>query len=224
MLNKIELKTLSGKINLFRYLIDTNKKWCIKSAIVLGIYIFIAFCMTIGLVIDIIKYGALSTVVFNLLSNMVLLIILLIIAIVVELVITYNEADKILSSYNISVEFNDNDRRLVIEYFDFLGKLNIEGADDKVITDTIAYRDIVAVGVAEEYNCIDISGVFGRVNTASIRSNNISYASGSTTSRKTNMILFTNKEEFSNIINKLSTICNIEVKKVDKWYTKENKA
>lgn len=221
MSNKIELKTLKGKLNLFNYLIHTDKNWCIKNLIVLGVYILILVAMSIGLVVDRIKYGALSSVMFNLFSNALVMLLLGLVVIVVICIVTYTHVGKSITSFNTTIEFNDAERKLTIEYTDLIGKIALKDSDDTIITSTVNYRDIVNIGVIEKYCCIDIHGFFKTLSTDSIVSNNISYSAGNKKDTSDNVVLFLSKDEMYNIVNRLNTLREVQYFNPKDWYSKE---
>lgn len=218
---KIEVGTLKSKINIFKYLAQTNKKWSITVIGIIAAYIVIGLALSIGAVIDRIKFGGLSSITFNILSNSVFMIVLLVVAMIVVLIITYNEVGKSLTTSDMTIEFNDLENKFIIEYVDLLGKFNLGNADDKVLTNTIFYRDIENVGVLAKYNMLNIQGFIRILKSDSVNSNEISYSASKSRSSADNITIFMTNETFNEVVNHISMYKNIKYAEIKPWYQKE---
>lgn len=221
MTEKIELSTLKSKINIFKYLIQADKKWSISVIVMIVVYIILGLTLSAKAVIDRIKFGRLSSITFNIISNSVFMIVLLIVLICAVIALAYKSVGKSLTTSDITIEFNDLESKFIIEYKDILGKFNLGDADDKVITNTIFYRDITNIGVLAKYNMINIQGFIRILKTDSITSNEISYSSSRNRSSSDNITLFLTDEEFNYITERISRYYNIQYMEIKPWYQKE---
>lgn len=221
MTEKIELSTLKSKINIFKYLIQADKKWSISVIVMIVVYIILGLTLSAKAVIDRIKFGRLSSITFNIISNSVFMIVLLVVLICAVIALAYKSVGKSLTTSDITIEFNDLESKFIIEYKDILGKFNLGDADDKVITNTIFYRDITNIGVLAKYNMINIQGFIRILKTDSITSNEISYSSSRNRSSSDNITLFLTDEEFNYITERISRYYNIQYMEIKPWYQKE---
>lgn len=224
MTEKIELSTLKSKINIFKYLIQADKKWSISVIVMLVVYIILGLALSAKAVIDRIRFGRLSSITFNIISNSVFMIVLLAVLICAVIILAYKSVGKSLTTSDITIEFNDLESKFIIEYKDILGKFNLGDADDKVITNTIFYRDITNIGVLAKYNMINIQGFIRILKTDSITSNEISYSSSRNRSSSDNITLFLTDEEFNYITERISRYYNIQYMEIKPWYQKEEKS
>ena len=222
MNQKTELSTLKSKINIFKYLAQTDKKWSITIILLIIAYIILGLILSVGALIDKVKFGNLSSTAFNVLSNSIFMLFLLLVLIGVVLVITYKTVGRSLTTSDITIEFNDREGKFIIEYKDILGKFNLGNADDKVVTNTIFYREITNIGVIQKYNMINIQGFIRIIKTDSINSNEISYASSNQRSSANNITMFLTKEEFNMLVNKISQYQNIQYIENKPWYQKKD--
>lgn len=224
MTEKIELSTLKSKINIFKYLIQADKKWSISVIVMLVVYIILGLSLSAKAIIDRIRFGRLSSITFNIISNSVFMIVILIVLICAVIILAYKSVGKSLTTSDITIEFNDLESKFIIEYKDILGKFNLGDADDKVITNTIFYRDITNIGVLAKYNMINIQGFIRILRTDSITSNEISYSSSRNRSSSDNITLFLTDEEFNYITERISRYYNIQYMEIKPWYQKEEKS